>query len=355
MAPLPKQTRQWILANPPKTNVQLDGPNATFSLRTTDIAPLADNQVLIKLKYLSNDPAQRGWIQADADADRLYAPPVRAGEAMRSYGIGEVVQSKAANLKEDTLVSCITDWQEYKVLDAAACTPIQEDPAAGIKATHYIGALGGPGITAWYGLTEVVRTTADDVVVVSGAAGSTGSMVVQIAKRVLGCKKVIGIAGGAKKCRWVESLGADICVDYKSSSFQADLAKATEGYVDVYFDNVGGHILDLMLKRVKRFGRVAACGSISTYNDPEATHLKNWTEVIMNRIEIKGFIVLDAFAKGKGPENMGHLRKAVQEGKIKMQDQEETVVQTKFEDIPRTWMMLFEGANQGKLVTELKA
>lgn len=354
MATIPKQTRQWIVSNPPKTSVQLSGEDATFKLETADIPALNDGQVLVKTKWLSNDPAQRGWMQAGVDAERLYVPPVVQGDVMRSFGIGEVVQSKADNLKEGQLVSCTVCWQEYKVFEAKEVTPIEEDKEAGIRATHYIGAMGGPGLTAWWGLIEVVKATKEDTVVVSGAAGSTGSMVVQIAKHVLGCKRVIGIAGGEKKCKWVESLGADVCVDYKAADFEEQLIKATDGYVEVYFDNVGGEILDLMLKRVKRYGRVAACGSISTYNDPESTKFKNWFEVIANRIEIKGFIVFDAFLKGKGKEVTDNVRNAVKEGKIQIEKQAETIVPTKFEDIPKTWMMLFEGGNQGKLVTELK-
>lgn len=274
---------------------------------------------------------------------------------MRAYGIGEVVSSNADNLKPGQLVSTVTGWTEYVVLDAAACRPIQPDEKMGLRATHFIGALGGPGLTAYYGLTEIVRAQAGETVVVSGAAGATGSMVVQVAKHIVGAKRVIGIAGGEKKCRWVESLGADVCVDYKSASFEEDLKKATDGFVEVYFDNVGGSILDLMLKRMKRFGRVAACGSISTYNDPGSQGIKNWFEVVTNRIEIKGFIVTDAIEAGKAPAMVKAIVDKVKGGKIKIGEDSETVVPTKFEDVPRTFVMLFKGGNQGKLVTEIKA
>jgi len=195
----------------------------------------------------------------------------------------------------------------------------------------------------------------DDVVVVSGAGGATGSMVVQIAKKIVGCKKVIGMAGTEEKCRWVESLGADVCVNYKSKSFQDDLKKALKenGGADVYFDNVGGSILDLMLGSMKMYGRIAACGAISSYNHEEPTMLKNYFNVITQRIEIKGFIVLDLFAKGKMPEARQALVDAYKEGKLKIGDENETVVDTKFESIPETWVKLFEGGNTGKLVTKL--
>jgi NADPH-dependent curcumin reductase CurA len=294
-------------------------------------------------------------MQRDFDPERLYTKPVVKGDVMRAFGIAEVVSSNADNLKPGQLVSATTNWAEYAVLDASACRPIQIDEKSGLRATHYIGALGGPGLTAYYGLVEVVGAKAEDTVVVSGAAGATGSMVVQIAKHIVGAKRVIGIAGGEKKCRWVESLGADICIDYKSPSFEEDLKKATEGFVEVYFDNVGGSILDLMLTRVKRFGRIAACGSIATYNDPTSQGIKNWFQIIINRINVKGFIVTDAVMAGKAGSMVKAIVDKVKEGKIKIGEDSETVVPTRFEDVPKTWLMLFKGGNQGKLVTEIKA
>jgi NADPH-dependent curcumin reductase CurA len=180
-------------------------------------------------------------------------------------------------------------------------------------------------------------------------------MVVQIAKHLIGCKKVIGIAGGQKKCDWVKSLGADVCVDYKSSTFVEDLKAATDGFVEVFFDGVGGEILDLMLTRMKRDGRIAACGAVATYNSQGDYGIKNWFEVIANRINIKGFIVTDAMEAGKTGDIIQKLVGGVTEGKFKIGPESETVVPTAFEDVPKTWMMLFEGANQGKLVTQLKA
>ncbi|OCK77177.1 NAD(P)-binding protein [Lepidopterella palustris CBS 459.81] len=347
-----QETRQWLLANPPLNDPVFSGSNATFKLVNATLPPLSENQVLLRVLYLSNDPAQRGWIQKDADPARMYTPPVPINTPMRAYGVSEVVESKVAKLPKGTLVIATTGWVEYAVLDAKECRPVQTGD--GLSPTYFIGALGGPGLTAYYGLTDVVRATSDDAIVVSGAAGATGSMVVQVAKKIIGCKKVIGIAGSDEKCRWVESLGADICVNYKSQSFKKDLMKATDGFVEVYYDNVGGEILDLMLTRLKRYGRVAACGAIADYNkggDP--TGLKNWFEIIMNRLEIKGFIVTDAVTAGKSGDMLKVLVKNAKEGKIDIGPKSETVIPTKFEDIPKTWMMLFEGGNQGKLVTKI--
>ena len=292
-------------------------------------------------------------MQRGVDPERLYTKPVVKGDIMRAFGIAEVVSSNSESLKPGQLVSTVTNWAEYVVLDASACRPIQPDERIGLRATHFVGALGGPGLTAYYGLVEVAGAKASDTVVVSGAAGATGSMVVQIAKHIVGAKRVIGIPGGEKKCRWVESVGADVCVDYKSPSFEDDLIKATDGFAEVYFDNVGGSILDLMLKRMKRYGRIAACGSIATYNDPGSQGIKNWFEIITNRIEIKGFIVTDAVEAGKAPAMVKAIVDKVKEGKIKIGEDSETVVPTKFEDVPKTFLMLFKGGNQGKLVTEI--
>ncbi len=144
-----------------------------------------------------------------------------------------------------------------------------------------------------------------------------------------------------------------MCVNYKAQDFKKQLRDATEGYVEVFFDNVGGSILDLMLTRMKRHGRVAACGAVANYNKSDPTGLKNWFEVISNRIELKGFIIFDFLATGKAPEAVGEMIKAWKEGKIQVGEANETVVETKFEDVPKTWMRLFEGANTGKLVTKL--
>jgi NADPH-dependent curcumin reductase CurA len=350
-----QQTRQWILSNPPAADPVLEGSDSTFSLETVTLPTPSADQALVKTLYFSNDPAQRGWIQKGIDPERLYVPPVNKGEVMRAYAIAEVISSNVDSLKKGQLVIGSIGWTEYAVVDAKELRPVQADEAAGIRPTHFLGALGATGLTAYNGLIDVAHATASDTVVVSGAAGATGSMVVQLAKNVIGCKKVIGIAGGEKKCRWVESLGADVCVDYKSASFEQDLKKATDGFVEVYFDNVGGDILDLMLTRMKKHGRIAACGAVATYNSMGEGGIKNWFEIIANRIQISGFIVVDAIMSGKAGQWMGELVQAAKGGKIKMGGEIETVVPTKFEDVPKTWMMLFAGGNQGKLVTEVQA
>lgn len=348
---LPTSTRQWILENKPTDLPALSGPSQTFKLISTNLHPLKDDEVLVKTLFLSNDPAQRGWISKHVNPDRLYVPPVAQGACMSASGLGEVIDSKSSELSKGTIVTAKMNWTEYAILHSKSCTPIQKVP--GVEITHFLGALGMTGMTAYYGIKEIVNARAEDTVVVSGAAGATGSMVVQIAKKLIGCKRVIGIAGNDEKCQWVESLGADKCLNYKKPEFKSELAKATEGYVDVYFDNVGGEILDLMLRRMARYGRIAACGAVSNYNKSAPDGLKNYTEIISMRLDVRGFIVLDFYAKGKVPEATEELIQAFKDGKISLGDQNETVVSVSFEGVPETWMKLFEGGNTGKLITKL--
>ena len=347
----PTETRQWILTNKPTDLPELSGPNQTFTLKTVSLPSLKDDQVLVKLLYLSNDPAQRGWITKGIDPERLYAPPVAQDAVMSARSIAEVVESKSPKYSKGAKLLANTGWAEYSVQNANNCQLCEDIPGSSV--THYLGAFGMTGLTAYYGTKIIARVGKEDTVVVSGAAGATGSMVVQIAKKMLGCKKVVGMAGSDDKCKWVESLGADVCLNYKKPSFKQDLIKATDGFVEVYYDNVGGEFLDLMFTRMKRGGRIAACGAITDYNRSEKAGLKNWYEVISNRIEIRGFIITDFLTQGKGPEAVKEMVAAAKEGKITVGEENETVVDTQFEDVPKTWMLLFEGANTGKLVTKL--
>ena len=349
------KARQWQLARKPRDNPKLDGPEQTFKLIDVDLPELKDGELLLKLICLSNDPAQRGWIDADIPAERLYVPPVEVGDPMRARAMGEVVESKSSKYKKGDTVIAQINWSEYAIFKDSDCRPADDLPGNKNK-THYLGALGSTGLTAYFGLTEVGLAKPEDIVVVSGAAGATGSMVVQIAKKIIGCKKVIGIAGTDEKCRWVEKLGADICLNYKSKTFEEDMKKATpapEGFANVYYDNVGGEILDLMFTRMSKYGRIIACGAISSYNtsSERTAGLKNWFEVVIMRLKCQGFIVTDY--ADKFPQTVEVLKKALEDGKLDI-DQGETVVQTKFEDIPKTWMKLFEGSNQGKLITYLE-
>ncbi|KAK5117621.1 hypothetical protein LTR62_005044 [Meristemomyces frigidus] len=348
------KARQWILANKPTDLPRISGDQPTFKLTETDLPDPKDDEVLVKPVYISNDPAQRGWISPEAHPDRLYVAPAKEGEPMPARALAEVVETKSGSFKKGDWVFSQCGWTEYAVVPAKSLQPVPE-LEGGLSKTLYLGALGGTGLTAYFGLMDVGKITKDDIIVISGAAGATGSMCVQIAKKLVGCKKVIGIAGTDEKCKWVESLGADQCLNYKSSSFKEDLAAATpgpEGFANVYFDNVGGEILDFMFTRMARHGRIVACGAIANYNtmSDRATGLKNWFEVIQMRIQIRGFIVIDFLPRAN--EAREAFKKMLQEGKLKVEGGEH-VVKGSFEDVPKTWLKLFEGGNQGKLVTEV--
>lgn len=206
----PKTTQAWVLKNKPAELPTFTGSEPTFALQKVDLPPLQDGQVLVRTTHLSNDPAQRGWIDANMPRDRLYVTPVEVGDAMRSRGLGEVISTKSDKIRVGTIVRGNVNWRQYTILDENAVYVIQP-LANGLDPAHYLGALGNTGLTAYYGLMEVAKAQQGDRIVVSGAAGATGSMVVQIAKKLAGAAQVIGIAGSDEKCRWVEKLGADLC------------------------------------------------------------------------------------------------------------------------------------------------
>lgn len=188
----PTESKQWVLTNRPTDLPELSGPNPTFTLETASVPSLQDNEVRLKILYISNDPAQRGWIRKDVDPKRLYAPQVPQGAVMVARSIAEVIESKSTKYSKGDKVLAATGWAEYSVKNEQECQACEDIP--NLSVTHYLGAFGNTGLTAYYGLKIIARVGKDDSVVVSGAAGATGSMVVQIAKKMLGCKKVIGIA-----------------------------------------------------------------------------------------------------------------------------------------------------------------
>src|SRR5689334_16403066 len=252
-------------------------------------APAAEpgaGEVLVKVLYLSLDPAMRGWM----NEGRSYVPPVGLGEVMRAGGVGRVVASRDPSLAEGDLVSGMTGVEEYAVAKAKHLKKI--DPSLA-PLPRYLGALGAPGMTAYFGLLDVGQPKAGDTVVVSGAAGAVGTVVGQIAK-IKGCR-AIGIAGGAAKCRYIVSeLGFDAAIDYKSEDVKKALETHAPKGVDVYFDNVGGEILDAVLARLARGARVVVCGAISQYNSTGPTRgPANYLSLLVNRASMTGMVVFD--------------------------------------------------------------
>ncbi len=301
---------------------------------------LEDGQVLVKVLYISLDPAMRGWM----NEGRSYVPPVQIGEVMRAGTVGQVLESKSAKLAVGDHVSGWLGVREYAVCNEHEVFKVD---TTNISLPTYLGALGMPGVTAYFGLLEVGAPKEGETVVVSGAAGAVGSVVGQIAK-LKGCR-VVGIAGGPQKCKWiVEELGFDAAIDYKNEDVNAALREHCPEGVDVYFDNVGGDILDAVLARLALRARVAICGAISQYNNLDAVKgPSNYMSLLVNRARMEGFVVVDYM--GRAPEAVQEMAGWIAEGKLIAR---EDVVEG-FESFPEALLKLFAGENVGKLVLKV--
>jgi NADPH-dependent curcumin reductase CurA len=295
----------------------------------------------VKVAYVSLDPAMRGWISEG----RSYVPPVALGEVMRAYAVGTVEASNHPGFKPGEAVQGLFGVQRYAISKGERVVKVDPSQA---PLERWIGGLGMPGWTAYFGLLEVGQPKAGETVVVSAASGAVGSVVGQIA-RVKGCRAV-GIAGGPEKCRYVkEELGFDACVDYKAGNLAADLKAAAPGGIDVYFENVGGEILDTVLLQMNLRGRIAVCGLISAYN---ATELpagpKNLRCVLTQRLKMQGLIVFDWASRV--PEAMAQLGAWHKEGKLKIR---EDVREGGLDAYPDVLNLLYTGGNLGKLVLKV--
>ncbi|KAI1173420.1 hypothetical protein F4777DRAFT_557999 [Nemania sp. FL0916] len=340
-----RENKTYVLAKRPKTNIV---PGETFKLETRP-APTADSlkdgEVLLEVLYLSLDPAMRGWLN---DA-RSYSKPVAIGEKMRGGNICRVLASKNPSAKEGDIVTATVGWTEVAVAGPNEFQKL-EVPKGG-KVTDLLGVLGLTGMTAWTGLERIGKLKAGETVVVSGAAGATGSVVGQIAK-LRGCK-VVGIAGADDKCTWLtDELGFDAALNYKKATFKADFAAATPDFIDVFWDNVGGEILELALDRAKLNARFIMCGSISGYNAPgkESKGVRNLFQVISQRILMQGFIVFD-YADDY-PRARREIADWLSAGKLK---RKETIVAGGLEKAEHAIGDLFTGSNTGKLLVEVKS
>ncbi len=327
--------KQLILVKRPITIPEKD----TWELRSTAIPKIADGEALIKTHYLSLDPAMRGWM-----LDRKsYLPPVGIGEVMRAGTIGEVIESKHQSFEVGDILSGWGGAQQYFTTDGDRQYKVDTSL---VPMTKYLGALGMPGMTAYFGILEVGKIKKGDVVLVSGAAGAVGSVVGQIAK-VKGCT-VIGIAGGTAKCQYVvETLGFDGCIDYKSEDLYTAIKSHCPDGINVYFDNVGGDILDAALANIKLNARVVLCGAISQYNHTEVQGPKNYLSLLINRGTMQGVIVLDyADRYMEAAMQMGMW---MMDGKITTEED----VYDGIENFHETFMRLFNGKKRGKLLLKI--
>jgi NADPH-dependent curcumin reductase CurA len=332
-----RPNRRWVLARRPSGMVDEE----TVVLESSQAPEPADGQALVEVKWLSIDPTIRTWM----DDRPSYLPPIALGEVVRSGGLGQVVQSRTSRLAVGDLVYGLTGWQEYALASEAApmqVVPPGTDPGAALN------VYGLNGMTAYFGLLEVGRLQEGDTVVVSGAAGATGSLVGQIAK-LKGAGRVVGIAGTPEKCAWVtETLGFDAAVDHRHEDVAEALARHCPQGIDLYFDNVGGPILDVCLGRLAMRGRVVLCGAISLYNATERPPgPSNVVNLIPRRGRMEGFIVFDYLERY--PEAQLELGGWLADGRLV---HAEHVVHG-LERAPEALNMLFTGANTGKVLVEL--
>jgi NADPH-dependent curcumin reductase len=300
-----------------------------------------EGELRVKVHYVSLDPAMRGWVTEA----KSYVPPVAIGEVMRSYSVGIVEASKNPAYKPGDAVQGMLGVQRYAISKGRGLVKVDASQA---PLQRWVGGLGMPGWTAYFGLLEVGQPKSGETVVVSAASGAVGSIVGQIAK-IKGCRAV-GIAGGPDKCRYVtEELGFDACVDYKGGHLAADLKQACPKGIDVNFENVGGEIMDTVLAQMNLRGRVAICGLISAYNATEPPPgVKNIRAVLTQRLRMQGLIVFDW--ADRIPEAITELGRWHKEGKLKIR---EDVREGGFEAFPDVLNLLYTGGNHGKLVLKV--
>ena len=330
------QTQQWLLNGHPRGR-PIAGDD--LKLVTVDLPDPTAGQMLLRTRYLGFDPAQKGWMENVAD----YVAPMAIGDVMRGSGILEVVASNGGRFPVGTVVAGTSTWSEYVVHDGAGLNPC--DPA--LPPTAMLSVLGTTGMTAWCGLFKIGRPVAGDVVLVSGAAGATGSIVGQLAK-IAGCT-VIGIAGGADKCAWLTGeAGYDHAIDYKAGPIGDQLKALAPRGVDVVFDNVGGKILNDMLGQIATGARVVICGGISRYETGTLpAGPENYFNLVFRRASMAGFIVIDWMSEF--PAIRARLAALVAAGRLVYRED----VEHGFEHAPATLQRLFSGANRGKQLLKL--
>ena len=333
---MPLLTRQWLLNEHPRGRGIEDGD---FRLVEANLPDPGPSQMAIRLRWLGFDPAQKGWMENIAD----YVAPMAIGDVMRGSGIGEVIASNGGRFAVGDLVVGTTGWTEILVTDGKDLTAVETD----LPPTAVLSVLGTTGLTAYCGLFKVGRPLPGDTVLVSGAAGATGSVVGQLAK-IAGCRAV-GIAGGADKCAWlVEEAGYDAAIDYKAGDIREQIKEHCPRGIDVIFDNVGGAILDAMLARIATGARVVICGGISRYETGALpAGPQNYFNLVFRRGTMSGFIVLDWAAEF--PAIRQRLESFVADGRLAYRED----IQQGFENAPATLRRLFTGANRGKQLLAL--
>jgi len=327
--------RQVLLESRPEGAVS----EANFRVVDAPLPRPGPGEVLVRNRWLSIDPYMRGRM---SDA-RSYVPPAKLGEVMVGQTVGEVIESNDARIAPGATVLTSLGWQLYGTARASDVEPVDASLA---PASWYLGVLGMPGMTAWFGLFEIARARPGETVVVSAASGAVGSVVGQLGK--LKGMRVVGIAGGREKCDYVvRELGFDACVDYRGGKLSEDLKAACPKGIDVDFENVGGEILDTILRQMNLFGRVIVCGLISEYNATQPYAYKSMRAILVNRLRMQGMIVFDW--KDRYEEALSDLGSRVAAGKLRYK---ESIVEG-LENAPRGLIDLLAGKNFGKQLVKV--
>ena len=333
--------KQFLLDSRPEAEAKA----SNFKLVTSDTPPLKDGEVLVKHHYLSLDPYMRGRMN---DA-KSYTAPQPLGQVMQGGTVGEVVESRSPKFAKGDKVVGMGGWQEYSVVQADQQGMLKKVDTTHVPLSHYLGAVGMPGVTAWYGLVEIIAPKAGETVVVSAASGAVGSALGVLAK-VRGCRAV-GVAGGSDKCRYViEELGFDDCIDYKQHRDAQSLAKALKtacpNGIDGYFENVGGLVMDAVMLRLNAHARIALCGMIAGY-DGQPVPMSYPQLLLTNRVKLQGFIVSEHMEVW--PQALQELGQLVGSGKLRPR---ESIAQG-IESAPEAFLGMLKGKNFGKQVVKL--
>jgi len=333
--------KQFLLDNRPTGEALA----SNFKLVSSDTPPLNDGEVLVRHHYLSLDPYMRGRM----NESKSYAVPQPLGQVMQGGTVGEIIESRSPKFQVGDKVVGMGGWQQFSVVNAGQPGALRKVNTAHVPLSHYLGAVGMPGVTAWYGLNKIIAPKAGDTVVVSAATGAVGSAFAALAK-TRGCRAV-GIAGGPDKCKYaVDELGFDACIDYKLYKDAASLSKAVREVcpdgIEGYFENVGGMVLDSVLPLMNAFGRIALCGMIAGY-DGKPVPMSYPALILMSRLKIQGFIVSEH--PEVWPEALKELATLVGTGKLKPRES----VALGIEAAPDAFLGLLKGKNFGKQVVKL--
>lgn len=360
--------KQWLLINKPtykqEVNLDYDSKDATFKLVEVkydldDSNLLQKGEILIENLYLSNDPAQKGWFSPF----KSYVDPTPPNTPAPARGIAKVVKSNSEKYKEGDYIQARVDWGTYNIIEDTRPGTLKIDPSKFDTLSKYLSVFGSTTLTAYlaafkYSELNKVEGNEGKTYLVTGAAGAVGSVAVQLLAKVFKAKKVLAVAGGDEKVKYVESLGKDgnvIGLDYRSKTYKEDFAKALgDDEIDVFIDNVGGDLLDHAVGRVKVHGNIVQVGTIAGYNDETKMYFKNYSAVVTRRLTIKGFIVSDDIADF--PKIIQHLSQLAQSGSLDLSQIRQTVVDgsgENFKKVPELWTGLFKGQNTGKYITRV--